>query len=103
MPASLQDQSNFLGGYHGKVNLHVSSVFFSLINYEFVRRYRLQFVSENEVFLCTRKDAEAPRAFLRGRLAEAHVFSPAKNAIDNGCFFLYAGPGREVRNRCNDQ
>ena len=22
-PASLQDQSNFLGDYHGKVNLHV--------------------------------------------------------------------------------
>ena len=36
-------------------------------------------------------------AFLRGRLAEAHVFSHAKNAIENGCFFLYVGPGREVR------
>ena len=35
-------------------------------------------------------------AFLRGRLAEAHVFSHAKNAIENGCFFLYVGPGREV-------
>ena len=42
-------------------------------------------------------------AFLRGRLAEAHVFSHAKNAIENGCFVLYVGPGREVRNRCNDQ
>ena len=38
-------------------------------------------------------------AFLRGRLAEAHVFSHAKNAIENGCFFLYVGPGREVRQR----
>ena len=42
-------------------------------------------------------------AFLRGRLAEAHVFSHAKNAIENGCFLLYVGPGREVRNRFNDQ
>ena len=45
----------------------------------------------------------AAEAFLRGRLAEAHVFSHAKNAIENGCFFLYVGPGREVRNRRNDQ
>ena len=81
-----------------------SGFFLRLINYEFVRRYRLQFVSENEVFLCARKDAEATaEAFLRGRLAEAHVFSHAKNAIENGCFFLCVGPGREVRNRCNDQ
>ena len=45
-----------------KVFVSWAGVFFlRLINYEFVRRYRLQFVSENEVFLCARKDAEAPR------------------------------------------
>ena len=38
-----------------------SGFFLRLINYEFVRRYRIQFVSENEIFLCARKDAEAPR------------------------------------------
>ena len=47
----------------------------------------------------SRARGSSAEALLRGRLAEAHVFSHAKNAIENGCFFLYVGPGREVRNR----